>query len=401
MSRIQRYRFGQGNAMVEYALPAGIFVLGVGILATTVNVNGLLGQFYAMANGDSASAIAGGRYSAKALGLTASGSQGNGAGNFNISGGSGGFGPGIAAGGGGGGMFGNGGLTSSGSSSADSTGGAGQDEVLAMLKNAKSPMDVYNAIKDTGMPDQFKGLVQAMAQQQVSMSVTTDSKSVSAQGNATNSTVADYNQYNQTSSSKDLADLSNGLNATTIGMLMYAANPASAADINRYGGAAAVALAKAFSDGSMETASKAWASSNATDLAKYADVLAANGIDTASIVNGTANVTTMAQTEILMRLGVLGDGAKTAKIMEMLKQNPPPSLATLQAIAGNLSDAEVAEIAALSDGTCAAAAVCVPERDKLLKEAKDALKAAQASIDATNQAAVDTAAAAAAPTTTP
>jgi hypothetical protein len=299
-------------------------------------------------------------------------------------------------------MFGNGGLTSSGSSSADSTGGAGQDEVLAMLKNAKSPMDVYNAIKDSGMPDQFKGLVQAMAQQQVSMSVTTDSKSISAQGNATNSTVADYSQSNQVSSSSDLVNLSNGLNATTIGMLMYAANPASAADINQYGGAAAVALAKAFSDGSMETASKAWASSNAADLAKYADVLAANGIDTASIVNGTANVTTMAQTEILMRLGVLGDAAKTSKIMDMLKQNPPPSLASLQAAASGKSDAEVAEIAALSDGTCAAAEVCVTERDKLLKEAKDALKAAQATIDATNLAAVNTAATAAAtPTTTP
>lgn len=365
----------RGNALIEYALPAGIFVVSLGIIATTVDVNGMVGAFFASANGDPGSAIQGDRYIAKSMGLSATGAQGNGSGNFTPSGAAGGLG-----GGGGGftGGYGPGGITSSGGGNggAEASGGQGQDEVLARLNGSKNAMDVYNAIKDSGMSQQFKELVHSMALTQYGMSASMKGKSESAGASAKTDSQIDARNDNMNSGSNIIKNQRLSLDASTYAVLLYGANPAHAAELSKYGGASVLATLKALGGDSSEAAKQAMKSLDPDMLNKLANQTSENGVETdATVGEGGAALAKFAQDLVMKSLGIDPNSEKGQAVLEALKNGA--SQAELEAIAAGASPTEAKAAAALADGTCANGLTCLEEREKLMTDAKAALLKAQ------------------------
>jgi hypothetical protein len=92
-----------GNALMEYAVPAGVLLVSVGIIATCTDVNKLMAEYFMAASGHTQSALSGTTYKTDALAGPGYGSVGNGSQGFSsfgsMSGGGGG------GGGGGGTMY--------------------------------------------------------------------------------------------------------------------------------------------------------------------------------------------------------------------------------------------------------------------------------------------------------
>lgn len=76
-----RKPFGfSGNALMEYALPMAIILVIAGVLATVMDINGIIGKYFMASSGNSSSSLEGTTFKPKAF--SGSGSLGNGAGGF-------------------------------------------------------------------------------------------------------------------------------------------------------------------------------------------------------------------------------------------------------------------------------------------------------------------------------
>lgn len=71
----------KGNALMEYALPMTVILLTAGVLATVVDIQGLLGKYFMASSGHTTSSLDGNTFKPKPL--TGSGELGNGSAGFN------------------------------------------------------------------------------------------------------------------------------------------------------------------------------------------------------------------------------------------------------------------------------------------------------------------------------
>jgi len=82
MRQLIRRRQHSGNALMEYAVPAAILLLTAGILATSTNLNGMLGEYFLSASGNTKAALSGGVFKPKAFSDNVTGNPKNGSDAF-------------------------------------------------------------------------------------------------------------------------------------------------------------------------------------------------------------------------------------------------------------------------------------------------------------------------------
>lgn len=72
----------RGNALMEYVLPIGLILLTCGVLAASIDITGILGNYFMAASGHQSDALSDGVFETSIMASKAKGFTGNGIGGF-------------------------------------------------------------------------------------------------------------------------------------------------------------------------------------------------------------------------------------------------------------------------------------------------------------------------------